>query len=362
MRDQSKVKAEIVKKYFSAWANVLLPSVERKNGRLGYIDLFSGPGLYEDKTKSTPILVIEEAIKNVKLRKRLVIIFNDANQEYIRSLQEAIEKVPGINQLENKPLLMNDSVGDKLANKFKEINLIPSLFFIDPWGYKGLSLSLLKFVLKDWGCDCIFFFNYNRINISLNNPLFDGDINAIFGEKRAGELRDKIANMNPKERELTIIEGLGLAIDELGFRYILPFRFKDESGKKTSHYIIFISKHERGYEIMKDIMAKYSSGSDQGVPTFEYCPATEKQKFLFTFSRPLDDLSQMLLDEFEGKSLKMVEIFKRHNVGKPFIKKNYKDILYKMEEKGLINVKPPKSQRNKGTFGENVLVTFPEKE
>jgi len=64
MKEQSHVKVEIVKKYFSAWANVLLPSVESRDGKLGYIDLFSGPGKYEDGTKSTPILVIEEAINH----------------------------------------------------------------------------------------------------------------------------------------------------------------------------------------------------------------------------------------------------------------------------------------------------------
>ncbi len=40
MRQKSQVKVEIVKKYFSAWANVILPSVESRNGRLGYIDCF----------------------------------------------------------------------------------------------------------------------------------------------------------------------------------------------------------------------------------------------------------------------------------------------------------------------------------
>ena len=39
MKEQSHVKVEIVKKFFLAWANVLLPSVESRDGKLGYIDL-----------------------------------------------------------------------------------------------------------------------------------------------------------------------------------------------------------------------------------------------------------------------------------------------------------------------------------
>jgi three-Cys-motif partner protein len=369
MKEQSHVKIEIVQKYFSAWANVLLPSVELRDGKLGYIDLFAGPGVYEDGTKSTPILVIEEAINNPRLserlKKRLVTLFNDKNPDFINKLKIAINNIVGIEQLVNKPMVMNDSVGDQLVKKFEEINFIPSLFFIDPWGYKGLSLSLFKSILKDWGCDCIFFFNYKRINMGFNNPFFKENLNALFGEERANNLRDILTKLNPKEREMTIIEELGLAINELGFAinelgfaYILPFCFKEGSGKKSSHYLIFISKHEKGYDIMKRIMSKYSSESHQGVPSFEYCPATMKQAFLFSFKTPLDELSKMLLDEFKGQSLKMTEIYRQHHIGKPFIEKNYKEVLIKMEKDGLIKANPPISARNKGQFGPNVVVTF----
>jgi hypothetical protein len=37
--DQSRVKAELVEKYFFAWVNVLKKSIG-DNGRLAYIDLF----------------------------------------------------------------------------------------------------------------------------------------------------------------------------------------------------------------------------------------------------------------------------------------------------------------------------------
>ena len=44
-REQSRIKAAIVEKYFWAWANVLMPSVKKeRDGRIGYFDLFAGPG------------------------------------------------------------------------------------------------------------------------------------------------------------------------------------------------------------------------------------------------------------------------------------------------------------------------------
>jgi three-Cys-motif partner protein len=45
--------------------------------------------------------------------------------------------------------------------------IIPTFAFIDPYGYKGLSLGLVHAVLKDWACECLFFLNYNRINAGI---------------------------------------------------------------------------------------------------------------------------------------------------------------------------------------------------
>ena len=107
---------------------------------------------------------------------------------------------------------------------------------------------------------------------------------------------------------------------------------------------------------MKEIMAKESSDSEQEVATFEYNPADEQQSFLFEFSRPLDDLGAMLLREYVGKKLTMYQIYEQHSVDRPYIKKNYKQTLIQLEEQGKIVA----SKHKKNTFGDNVLVTFPE--
>ncbi len=67
--DQSYVKAAIVSKYFDAWANVIIPTARKKSGRIAYIDLFAGRGGYEDGAKSTPLLILEKAIKHADIRK-----------------------------------------------------------------------------------------------------------------------------------------------------------------------------------------------------------------------------------------------------------------------------------------------------
>ena len=69
----------------------------------------------------------------------------------------------------------------------------------------------------------------------------------------------------------------------------------------------------------------------------------------------------MLLDEFEGQTLTMKEIFDKHQVGRPYLSKNYKTALASLESKGKIEAEPPAAERPKNTFADRVKVTFPKR-
>jgi len=213
--EQSKIKAEIVAKYFWAWAKAIKRTVEQRNTNIAYIDLFAGPGRYKVGAKSTPILVLEGAVDDPFMQQRLKTLFNDRSPEYSSDLKEAIREVPGIENLQHQPIVFTSDIGTEMVNMFQQMKLIPTLFFVDPWGYKGLSLQLISSVLKDWGCDCIFFFNYNRINMGLNNNIVQEHMNQLFGEERANELRTRLEGLEPEEREYEILEAITQSLQDL---------------------------------------------------------------------------------------------------------------------------------------------------
>ncbi|HEV2493612.1 MAG TPA: three-Cys-motif partner protein TcmP [Terriglobia bacterium] len=101
--EQSHVKSEIVSKYFWAWAKVIIPHAKMHSGKIAYIDLFAGPGRYNDGTKSTPLLVLERAIQDADMRKMLVAMFNDKDKAQARALEEAISELPGVETLNYRP-------------------------------------------------------------------------------------------------------------------------------------------------------------------------------------------------------------------------------------------------------------------
>lgn len=363
--EQSQIKARIVQKYFWAWAKVIIPTVKRFDNRILYIDLFAGPGRYKDGTLSTPLLVLQKAIEDPDMRNMLVTLFNDGDATNVGALKSAIDALQGIEKLKHAPQVSNEIVGERITKMFERLRLIPTFFFVDPWGYKGLSLRLINSVLQNWGCDCIFFFNYNRVSMGLNNDIVRQHMNALFGEQRADNLRSKASGLNPAERENLIVEELSRALQEMGAAYVLPFTFKNKEGTRTSHHLIFATKHFKGYEIMKGIMAKESSEHHQGVASFQYSPASENFPILFGLLRPVDELEEILLNTFAGETLTMRQVYERHCVGTPFIDSNYKQALAALEAAGKIKAEPTADERPKRkgvvTFANHVRVTFPRK-
>ena len=358
---QSQIKIRIVKKYFYAWARVIFSVLKRQKRdlRLGFFDLFAGPGVYDDGTKSTPIEILEIVIENDELSKNLVTFFNDKDSSHVSSLRNEVDKIPDINKLGKKPIIQNSEVGQEIIKDIRNLGNFPILFFIDPWGYKGLTIELIESVVENWGCDCIFFFNFNRINAGLNNDKVREHMNSIFGEKNVDRLRLLTKNCSKEKREKIIIEEVvNILCGENGERYVLPFCFKNSKVSRTSHYLFFISKNFKGYEIMKDIMAKESSDSSQGVATFSYCLAEEEQPKLFKLSKPLDELEQMLIDEFSGTEIDFNNLYREHSVGRRFIKKNYKEILLEMQQKKKLEIYRKRGKIRKNSVPDDSIIKF----
>lgn len=352
VKDASKIKGQIVAKYFSAWATIISNSSQ---GDVAYIDLFCGPGRYDDGTESTPLLVLKKAIENPTIHSRFISIFTDKEQAHIESLQNEINKLHGLSSLKNKPQVRCLEIGDQVVAIFKERKIVPSFVFLDPCGYKGLSLDLVNATIKDWACECLFFFNYNRINAAIDNDNVEEHVVNIFGPERAKYLRKQLIGLSPYKRETNILEALKDALRETHGKYIQSFCIKHDDRDRTSHYLIFVTKHFKGYEIMKEIMAKFSSYTIEDVPSFEF----NSHRKTDLFDHPFKELKDTLLSEYTGKTEKMVDIYEQHSIGKCYIKKNYKQALLDfLHEDKIKVVKPDGKKPRVGTMPDDSIITF----
>lgn len=99
--DQSLIKQEIVHQYFGTWKNVIKKGWE-KSIPIAYVDLFCGPGKYENGTESVPLRVVRTVLEDPELCNRIKLIFNDENSDYIDTLEKSIEEIDSEGVLKGK--------------------------------------------------------------------------------------------------------------------------------------------------------------------------------------------------------------------------------------------------------------------
>lgn len=345
--EQSAVKAHIVSSYFSAWSRV----IQKWNTPMAYIDLFCGPGKYENDKPSAPLLVVQNTLANPALLNRMNFVFNDKDPNNISMLKQAISQIDENSKLKARVQYYNETVEQDFYNRLNIPANMPVLSFVDPFGYKGLTMNLINRLINNSGSDCIFFFNYNRINMALSsNTKFDEHLKSLFGDTRTAELKKRLAHQPPEQREPIVLNALIEALRENKSNYVLPFKFYSTEMLRTSHFIIFVTKHPVACKIMKQIMYSNSAKDSDDVATFSF---EDSRNFgvgfeqLTIFDRPIQSLRGDILRKYAGKAISVGSIcneidcdFSSH-----FVSKNVKDVLKQLELEGKISVVGGRKQK-----------------
>jgi three-Cys-motif partner protein len=334
-----------------------------------YIDLFAGRGRYDDGTASTPLLILERAIADPRVRGVLFALLNDADPEAAKQLEREIARLPNIEQLRHPPEVYTSQVDSEIAELFQKTNMASTFAFIDPFGYKGLSRDLIAALVKDWASECAFFFNYNRISMGLRNLKVEKHMRAIFGDAWFDDLQSAVTGLSPANRERAILKALRTGLRELGGQHVVTFRFRRKNGR-TSHYLIFVMKHELGCNVMRDVMAGMSSRKDaDGVPSFEYDPRVGEDQTELDIREGgrLGKPKENLQKHGAGRTMTVRAIFNGHSHAathcRPYVIANYKDALRQLEAEGKVAVVRPSSGRKmwrgKATMPDEAWLTFP---
>jgi len=354
--EASRRKLQIAAGYFDSYMNVLA-----RDRDVGYADLFAGPGRYENGENSVPVAICERVVADERLRKCVRLWFNEADPELHSKLRRNIAAVEGISGLKHSPSVTRIVISKALAPRMERLS-IPTFVFADPCGYKGLSLRLVAAALKGFGNDCLFFFNYNRVNMKLGYPVMDESIDEFFEHERAAVLREEVEMLDPPAREKRVLGAVDEALRHAG-ALPLTFAFRTREGGGTSHHLVFASKNKKGLGIMKRLMNQASSEIIDGVGSWDFDPKDEG-KSLPLFSG-LDEVRQRVVAVFAGRVLTFEQALAEEAPSTRFTDSNYRDALLELEEEGRILADPPAEKRplqaggHKRTLSGKVRITFP---
>jgi three-Cys-motif partner protein len=363
--EQSRVKARIVSDYVITFTRILSDFQRRKGNppTVDYVDLFSGPGSYGDGTASTPLLVIRAAIRDNKLAPALRAYFNDSDTEKADCLREEFAKLGGLDKLSHRPLVFNEEASIEFVDSLNLDTGTPKLFFLDPFGYKALTMPLLRSVLEGWA-EYIFFFNYRRVNAALNNPAFKANVERLFGVETLNSLNLELAHAKSAlGRESIVLKHLTSALVNAGAKHVMNFSFKVEDAHRSTHHLIFATGHRKGYEAMKTIMARESSRDTEAGPSMTF---TQQPTEPTLFDRdPLEALAETLMTRFQSQTISLDNIYKEMGSETLFTQPYFRRSLLLLEQKQEIMVDPPAASRpspkGKQSMSGSTMITFPER-
>jgi three-Cys-motif partner protein len=355
----SRVKSDIVAKYLPAWMTILGPHCDE----LTYLDLFSGRGKYLDDSPSTPLKVLDAVGDNPQFHHKLKMHFYESDTDMYEQLRSNVEAHPTSALLRSKPDVQLREVNRELIG---ELPIKEGTFtFIDPCGYHNLTEELLAAVIKRWGSDCLFFLSTSGIKRNIVDGNQDHHLVELFGTHGLAVLKQKLklpGKNTAKDKQ--ILDALKTNLTRDRSVYMIRFAMEFEDRRLTSHHLVFVCKHHRGFALMKDVMAKYSLVDTFGIPLWLYSNlrSEESGQNRLGLDDQMQQLKGKLLRDFGGETVAAKALVDRcHQSKYLYTEKNIKAAIDKLEIDGKLTVDKPRDKRIVGgqvTLGKDRLITF----
>jgi three-Cys-motif partner protein len=354
----SETKSDIIVEYALRWGRIMARLAAGRDEHIRYVDLYAGPGVYDDGAESTPVRFVRAATRE-RFADRLCCWFNDSDQAYIERLERRIRAIPGADRL--RMTFTSEQVGGHIAHEFAtHHNMPPTFTFIDPCGYRGLTNRLIQGALRPFGCEVVFFFNYRRINAAIDNSTVEHHVEQLFDEDPL-VLRRRLAGLSPAQRNDEVARMLEETLCQRGYaQHVLPFTFFD--GDQVSHRIVFATKQDEGAIIMKEVMAA-ADGCKwlNGMPLYAYQGWTQADLF-DVIPDPVEAAANILAQDLAGQTMTVRDAYVRRLLRTRYLQQHSRDALLRLEEAGVVQVDVPRAmrpiQKGKPTLGDDRVVTF----
>ena len=304
-QDHTRAKHALLSRYVKAWLSILGQSGRRVLGRseLVLVDAFAGKGRYLGGQPGSPLL-LRQIAGQVAADKRVdavELFYIEPNAINHAELTAELSGEPPPAGVSEKPVARVEF--ERAAPRILELlGSRPAFWFIDPFGFSGLPLTLIEQILARPRSEVFITFMSRDMNrfldvqqhrrasmqiLGMNDEEFDRTIAAVVtSEKREFALRD-VYLRQLKERA--------------GAKYVWAARIASRGADETIYYLIHASTHIKAYREMKD--ATYELFGDRyaflGRDDYE----VKAQLELPFFETGTQVLQGQLLRVFEGRTV-----------------------------------------------------------
>ncbi len=355
MAPHTQAKHEILRRYLSAW----LPIITRWNGRALYIDGFAGPGEYKGGEDGSPIIAIKAMTDHrFPITSEVVMIFIEKDKDRCDFLEQKISSMVLSKNLKYTciPSSFEKEVSSTLdyLDKQKK-HLAPSFVFIDPFGFTGIPMSLIKRIMENDKCEVLITFMYEEINRFIKDEKLWDSLEETFG---TDSWKVVLEITNPKERQNVLHNIYKEQLEnEAGISYVRSFKMKNKMNK-TDYFLFFGTNHIRGLEKMKEAMWKVDEYGAFQFSDVGYNPA---QTVLLEPEPNYGSLKRLIVEEFHGKRVSIEELKHFVSAKTGFRETHFKRQILRPMETALVPeivVAVDRGDRRRGTYPPGCTITF----
>ncbi len=359
-------KHNVLKKYVEAWSAILAQGSSHR--RLVFIDGFAGPGEYKGGEDGSPIVVLK-ALKEHKLGPNFkgtefVNIFiekrADRTHNLERVIRERVAPLPEWIKYDIRNSEFNTEMENILARLESEgRTLAPCLCFVDPFGWNDLSYHVLSNVMKYEKAELLITFMAGYLERFVWDPNHLQSIKRLYSDQQINAIK----NSQNRENLVTkfFLENLTDHIREGGVNdqlYSISFATYN-ANNRLEYYLIYLTKHCKGLEVMKEAMLNSAKDGSYKFSDFEFDPSQttlvdygQEQAWI---ERASNELYSLLLSMFgTSKEIQISEVKDLVTCQSKW--KFRKAILAKMEESKKIRVIA--ENRRRGTYPDNGFIVL----
>ena len=348
-------KHVILRRYLEAW----FPILGSVHPRLVYVDGFAGPGEYVDGVPGSPQIALDVALAQQSHLRGVVFFFVEANAERSKHLKEVLDARKGAlpsrfhieirnGEFESEVCQLLDDVGSR------DLGMAPTFAFIDPFGWKGLPMSLIHRLLSHERTEAFINFSIDAVNRFVEHPgeHIQDQIIDLFGTDSVVQIAHQSAD---RSHDLRLLYESQLRKAASHVRFFTMCGFDG----KPIYDLFFATNNLLGLEKMKDAM--WQADPDG---TFRFSDATDaNQQVLFEHaSFELEKLGSLLLEAFLGRNSVVVQDLVTWVVGDtPYLQTHLRKALVALESQGWLRVHPLKTdgkKRKSGTYPPSALLDF----
>ncbi len=306
----TRAKHQILRSYLDAW----LPIMAKWNGRIIFLDGFAGPGRYAEGEEGSPLIALRALLEHPHMTPlpsgtEIRFHFVEEQKDRVASLEAEIADFKTGHPLPTDVHVhvaqgRFDSYLGAILDRLEKTGtqIAPTFAFIDPFGFSGVPMELIRRLGANPKCEVLISFMYESITrwAAHPDPKIQAHLDDLFGTP---DWRALAAETDPDRRRDGLVDLYRRQLMTAGFPYVLEFELRDK-GNRTEYFLCFGTKSLKGLAAMKRAMWK---ADPEGGKAFSDYIALNPELALVPAGAPGQPLSDLLVACFRGRGWTAIE-------------------------------------------------------